>query len=171
MWAESWSTQPDDEQNRSFNYRPEAPVGELLFTSLRVLRRRAVVAIVTFFLFAVPAGIFVKMRPPVFEPLPGFFWSATTKSRRLLKETIDPAASTYFQTQIQVLRSRPIVAKTIEKLKLWEFLNSPGLERLARPPARRRPSSTRSFSISRPCRHLARSCSASRSTPRNRRWR
>jgi capsular exopolysaccharide synthesis family protein len=121
MWADSWSTQSDDVRRGSVNYRPEQPIAELFFSSFRVLRRRALVAIATFVLFAVPAGIFVHMRPPVYRATARILLERNDEVASVLKERTDPAVSTYFQTQNQLLRSRPIVAKTIEKLKLWEF--------------------------------------------------
>jgi polysaccharide biosynthesis transport protein len=122
MWAESLSSRSDDERSRSFNYQPETSIAELLFGSFRVMRRRAWVAVATFVLFAVPAGIFVHMRPPVFRATARILLERNDEVATVLKDRNgDPAANTYFQTQSQVLRSRPIVAKTIEKLKLWEF--------------------------------------------------
>jgi capsular exopolysaccharide synthesis family protein len=121
MWAESWSTRSDDERTRPFNYQPETPVAELLFGSFRVMRRRAWVAVATFVLFAVPAAIFVHGRPPIYQATARILLERNDEVASVLKERIDPAASTYFQTQTQILRSRPLVGKTIEKLKLWEF--------------------------------------------------
>jgi capsular exopolysaccharide synthesis family protein len=94
----------------------------LLHSSVRVLRRRKWLTFTLLIMFVAPAGAFVRSRPPIYQA-----------SARLLIEPDDEMASVmrnpadgerpvndFFQTAQQLLRSRPIVVKAIQDVRLWD---------------------------------------------------
>jgi polysaccharide biosynthesis transport protein len=101
--------------------RERSAAEPLLHSSLRVLRRRKLLAIAALVLFTVPAGIFVKRRPPVYQATARLLVERNDEMTSVMKDSATAApVDNFFQTQQQLLRSRPIVVKTIQAIKLWE---------------------------------------------------
>jgi len=94
----------------------------MLLASLRVLRRRARLALFVFVAFTVPAGAFVRHRPPVYEATARILVERNDEVATVRKEarTDESLPSADLQMQAQMLRSRPVVAKAIWKIRLWE---------------------------------------------------
>ncbi len=100
----------------------ERPTAEpIVNSSLRVLRRRKILAIAAFLVFAIPAGIYVKMRPPVYRATARLLVERNNEAASVMRDSAGASApDDFFQTQLQLLRSRPVVVKAIQALKLWE---------------------------------------------------
>jgi succinoglycan biosynthesis transport protein ExoP len=92
------------------------------YGSLRVLRRHKLMAVVVFVLFALPAAVFVKRRPPVYQATARVLIERNDEVASVMKDPTSgaPALDGLFQTQLRLLSSRPIVVKAIQTIKLWE---------------------------------------------------
>jgi capsular exopolysaccharide synthesis family protein len=105
----------------SSNENEETRMDALVANGLRVLRRRYKLAIAVFLLFIVPAGIFVKSRPPKYQATARMLVERGEEANSVLEQfRTDGQAPDDFQTQAKLLRSRPVVAKAILHAKLWE---------------------------------------------------
>lgn len=110
----------------------EASLGPLLANAVRVIRHRKVLAMVVFCLVVMPAGIYIKQRPFKYSATGRILVETSDEAKTVMKEpTSGDEASAEFQTQLQILRSRPIVAKAIANEKLWRmpgFKDAPGIK-------------------------------------------
>ena len=112
--------------DRRFGGQPDEPdkaaVESVLHSSLRVLRRRRMIAAAVLVGFVVPAGIFVMRRPPIYQATARILIERSDELTSVLKDPAGggPPIDNFFQTQIQLLRGRPIVVKAIQEIRLWE---------------------------------------------------
>jgi capsular exopolysaccharide synthesis family protein len=140
MWRDPLSSRAYDDDRSLGHPESNVSVAELLFGSLRVLRRRAKLAMLVFVLYAVPALIFVGTRPPIYLATARILVERNSGASSVFKERNgDSVVDTFFQTQSQVLRSRPIIAKTIEKIRLWESPQFAGSSTIEKPTQRSSP--------------------------------
>lgn len=99
----------------------DVALSSLVESSIRVLRRRYRLAIVVFILFIIPVFTFVLLRPVTFQATARIMVERNLEASLVVvgenrpTEPIDD-----LRTQAQMLKSRPIVGKTIERMKLWE---------------------------------------------------
>jgi capsular exopolysaccharide synthesis family protein len=102
---------------------PERTSLEPMFaTALRVLRRRKLLACLVFLLFSVPAAIFVKSRTPVYQSTARMLVEPRDEIASVMRDPSDnrPPVDNSLQTHLQLLRSRPVVVRTIQAMKLWQ---------------------------------------------------
>ena len=86
----------------------------------------ATIAALVFCVVAIPAGLFIKHRPLEYRATARIVLVATDEAKAVTREAENgDASSAVFQTQMQVLRSRPLVAKAIANGKLW---TAPGFQ-------------------------------------------
>jgi len=95
-------------------------LSSLFENGLRVLRRRYKLAIVVFVVFTVPATLFILQRPFTFQATTRIMVERNVEASLVVGENRASEPFDELKTQAQMLRSRPIVAKTIERMKLWE---------------------------------------------------
>jgi succinoglycan biosynthesis transport protein ExoP len=112
-------------RNRSLGFpdeRERPRVESVLHGALRVVRRRRLVAVAVLVAFVVPAGLVVMRRPPIYEATARLLIERSDELTSVLRDSTNgqPPVDNFFQTQQQLLRSRPIVVKVIQGLKLWE---------------------------------------------------
>ena len=113
-------------RDRRFGGPPEEPdtaaVESILHSSLRVLRRRRIVAAAVLVGFVVPAGIFVMRRPPIYQATARILIERSDEMASVLKDPTSggPPIDNFFRTQLQLLRGRPVVVKAIQEIRLWE---------------------------------------------------
>jgi capsular exopolysaccharide synthesis family protein len=93
----------------------------LLRSGIRTLRRRFKLAVLVFLLFTVPTTVLVLRKPPRYEATARILVERSDEVDSVFPKPRDsnPAADD-FRTQSELLRSRPIVAKAIKQIKLWE---------------------------------------------------
>jgi capsular exopolysaccharide synthesis family protein len=92
----------------------------LFENSLRVLRRRYKLAIAVFVIFTVPATLFILQRPFTFQATARIMVERNVEASLVVGENRAAEPFDLLKTQAQMLRSRPIIAKTVERMKLWE---------------------------------------------------
>jgi capsular exopolysaccharide synthesis family protein len=98
----------------------ESSIGPLLSNAVRILRRRRILAASVFLIFLVPVVLFIRQRPLKYSATARILVEPNDEVKSVLHDRADGQPSDDFQTQLQVLRSRPLVAKTIVKSKLWQ---------------------------------------------------
>jgi succinoglycan biosynthesis transport protein ExoP len=108
--------------NRSLGQYEERIAEPILHSSLRVLRRRAKLAVAVFLFFTIPTGVFIERRPPVYAATSRILVERNDQVSSVRKEQSgdDQSINGDLQMQAQLLRSRPIVAKAIQQIRLWE---------------------------------------------------
>jgi succinoglycan biosynthesis transport protein ExoP len=104
----------------------EMDLGSLLANAVRVIRHRKFLAIGVFCLVVMPSAIYIKRVPLKYDATGRILLEWSDEAKAVTKEaTRGDETTAAFQTQMQVLRSRPMVAKTIANGKLWDM---PGLK-------------------------------------------
>lgn len=100
----------------------EFQIEPFLYQTIRVLRRRAKWGVLFCLLFIVPASVYIERRPPVYRAAARLLIERDEQIAAVLKEQgADPSAfDGYFQTQLQLLRSRVTVLAVVQRMKLWE---------------------------------------------------
>jgi polysaccharide biosynthesis transport protein len=94
----------------------------VLHSSLRVLRRRKWLALSLLVGFVGPAGWFVMTRPLIYQATARLLIEPNNEMTSVIRQPAngDPPLDDFFQTQQQLLRSRPVVLKAIQDLRLWD---------------------------------------------------
>lgn len=93
----------------------------LLDDGIRILRRHYKLAAAIFLVFTVPAGTYIMRQPSRYQA-----WARilVERSQEMNSVSQEPRSadqtSSDFQTQAQMLRSRFLVVRAIQKVKLWE---------------------------------------------------
>src|SRR5262249_41398585 len=112
----------DGRLNRAPDESERASNEPVLHSSLRVLRRRKWLALSILVAFVVPAGAFVLRRPPVYQSTARLLVEPNDEMTSVMKApaTAERWTDDSFQTQQQLLRSRPTVVKAIQDVRLWD---------------------------------------------------
>jgi polysaccharide biosynthesis transport protein len=99
----------------------EQPLEPVLFSSVRVLRRRKFMVIALLIVLVAPAAVFIMKRPPVYQATARLLVESNDETMSLMKDQANNAQpDNFFKTQQQLIRSRPVVAKTVQAARLWE---------------------------------------------------
>jgi succinoglycan biosynthesis transport protein ExoP len=108
--------------NRDADDSQHASTEPVLHSSVRVLRRRKWLAFSILVAFVVPAGTFVLRRPPVYQATARLLVEPNDEMTSVIKTPGNGERPTddFVQTQQQLLRSRPIVTKAIQDVRLWD---------------------------------------------------
>jgi polysaccharide biosynthesis transport protein len=100
----------------------DTALGPLLSGTLRVIRHRKILAVAVFSLVAIPASVYIGLRPLTYEATARILLEPSDEARTVIKENASgDELSAELQTQMQVLRSRPLVAKAIASGRLWQM--------------------------------------------------
>lgn len=102
------------------DHADDIALSSLLDSSLRVLRRRYKLAVLAFVVFTVPALALVVRRPLTFQATGRIVVERNPEANLIATDNRTSEPVDDLKTQAQVLKSRPIVAKAIERMKLWE---------------------------------------------------
>jgi len=95
-------------------------LSSLLENTVRVLRRRYKLAALVFVVFTVPAAAFVYQRPFTYQSTARIMVERTLEASLVAGDSRASEPFDDLKTQAQMLKSRPIVGKAIEQMKLWE---------------------------------------------------
>jgi len=108
--------------NRDPEDAEHVPSEPVLHTSFRVLRRRKWLAFSILLVFVVPAGAFVVRRPPIYQSTARLLVEPNDEMTSVMKTPANGERPTddFLQTQQQLFRSRPIVVKAIQDVRLWD---------------------------------------------------
>jgi succinoglycan biosynthesis transport protein ExoP len=100
----------------------EVTLDALVAGGFRILRRRVKLAVFVLLLFTIPATAYVMSKPLSYQARARILVERSEESRSVLAQPdgLETAVDA-IRTQSQLLRARPIVAKAIETVKLWEF--------------------------------------------------
>jgi polysaccharide biosynthesis transport protein len=122
-----WAAQGPSMKDRSTaSAADETALGMLLAGAIRVIRHRKILAIVVFLLVAIPACLYIEIRPLKYQATARILLEPTDEARAVVQQAASgDELSATLHTQMQVLRSRPLVAKAIANAKLWQM---PGLK-------------------------------------------
>lgn len=112
-----------------------APDAGHLFDYLRVLHKRRWTAATTFLVVMVGTMLYVFTATPIYEAKTRLLIESDNPNVVSFKEVIDEqgAKADYYQTQYNILQSRNLARKTLDRLGLWENeyfggpTNGPGL--------------------------------------------
>src|SRR5262249_17082376 len=99
------------------------PIENVLHSSMRVLRRRKVLAFLVLAASVIPAAVFVMRRPPIYQATVRLLLERDDEMTSVVRNPVNdgvPPVDNFFQTQQQLLLGRPVIVRAIEQIKLWE---------------------------------------------------
>jgi succinoglycan biosynthesis transport protein ExoP len=107
---------------RDHDEEEQASGEPIVHSSLRVLRRRKWLALALLVAFVAPGGYFVMTRPPIYQATARLLIEPNDEMTSVMRNVAngERPVDDFFQTQQQLLRSRPIVVKAIHDLRLWD---------------------------------------------------
>jgi polysaccharide biosynthesis transport protein len=93
----------------------------LIRHGLRVVRRWHRLSIAVFLAFVVPAGLYVKAQPSRYRATARILVERSGEASSIANSAVSPdEAKNGFQTQMQMLQSRPVITAAIRRIRLWE---------------------------------------------------